>query len=227
MSSKYINIRVINDFHIPIIEKNVNKERHVTTAALLKFYIPQILDDINKVIYIDSDVLILHNLNELYNIDLENNYAAAIIDNQTISGKETHLKKLNFKFEAYFNSGVMLLNLALMRKNNITDKLIDYRLNKYNHFMDQDAFNMVIGDNVKYISLKYNCLNCFFRILDIKTLEELHKEKLFSNIEDNYRNAVILHIGGKEKPWNINMGYLSNLYKQYAEKINWNIYVII
>lgn len=223
LSSKYIRIDVINDFCIPINEKEINKERHVTTASLLKFYIPQILKDINKVIYIDSDTLILKDLYELYNTNISDFYGAVVIDNQTITGKETHLKKLNFKFEAYFNSGVMLLNLALMRENNITDKLIDYRLNKYNHFMDQDAFNMVIGEKVKYISLKYNCLNYFFKILDIKTLEKLHNEKLFANIIDNYRNAVILHLGGKEKPWNINMGYLSDLYKGYANKINWNI----
>ncbi len=71
--------------------------------------------------------------------------------------KPSILKKLSIeKHRGYFNSGVMLLNLAAMRRDEITKKLFDYREHGINFFMDQDALNVVFRDEVKFLSWKDN-----------------------------------------------------------------------
>ncbi|MBP3686953.1 MAG: glycosyltransferase [Alphaproteobacteria bacterium] len=216
-------INIIDDYSIQIDMEKINIERHVSIAALTKFFIPNILKSINKVIYLDSDILIQNDLYELYNTKIEDYYAGVVMDTMTICGKNGHLKKMNFPWKAYFNSGVLLLNLKKLREDNITDKLMYYRLNGYNHFMDQDALNVVLGGKVKYLSIRYNLLNVYFDSLSISELEKLYKEKFYSTRVENYENATILHLGGKEKPWNKFIEYLTPLYKKYAEKTNWRI----
>ena len=53
---------------------------YVTASALFKFNICEILQEEDKVIYLDGDTIVLGNLEELYNIDLEENYVAAVDD---------------------------------------------------------------------------------------------------------------------------------------------------
>ena len=109
----------------------------------------------------------------------------------------------------------MLLNLTKMRENNITKKLIDYRMNVKQHFMDQDAFNAIIGDNVIYMSYKYNFLPYYMTVMTRKQLTDFFEEEIPDCFWKIYESSIILHLGGAEKPWWQDMGYLSNLYKKY------------
>ena len=222
-STKDIKVQIIKQDTLNIDENKINVERHVTTAALIKFYLPEIFYKLDKILYLDSDIIIQKDLVSLWNYNIKHQYAAVVKDTMTICGKNAHLKKLDFKEIAYFNSGVMLLNLSLMRKDHITEKLIDYRLNRYNKFMDQDAFNVIFSNKVTYIPLKYNMLNVYFDVLSIKDLSKLYEEKLKNKVIENFQDAVILHLGGKEKPWIYNMKHLTDLYKYYAGQISWKI----
>lgn len=221
MTRPGMTVSVISDYQMPIDESRVNVERHVSTAALLKFYIPEILKDADKALYIDSDILVQADLSELWNTDISNAYAGVVKDTMTVLGKNGHLKRLNYPHECYFNSGVLLLNLDKMRADNMTQKLIDYRINGINHFMDQDALNVVLGVNVVYMPLRYNCLNYYFTVMNINDLGKMYDETLPQTLEANYKSAVILHLGGKEKPWTHTLVYLTALYRQYANLIGW------
>jgi lipopolysaccharide biosynthesis glycosyltransferase/glycosyltransferase involved in cell wall biosynthesis/acetyltransferase-like isoleucine patch superfamily enzyme len=219
------------NFDVKIIDIQDTKEyssvkrhrEHVSTTAMFKFDIPNILKSHDKVLYIDSDVLILQDLKDLFDMDFEDSYAIVVKDILTIKNKK-HLKRLNFKCDFYFNSGVMLLNLKKLRQDDISDKLIDYRKNKTNHFMDQDAFNVVFCNKVKFAPLRYNLLNFYFEVLPVETLENFYDEKLNPEITENYKNATILHLGGAEKPWNMWMGYLSSIYLKYSFEFSYRLY---
>lgn len=195
--------------------KNYTKrdgDLHVTPAAILKFKIPVILDKVGKVLYMDGDVLVQDDIIELYNTDLKGRYAAVIKD--IISEKNPkHLKFLKYPYKYYFNSGMMLLNLTRMRKDKVTDKLVDYRLHGINHFMDQDTLNVVFGEKVLYVSPRYNFLNRFYEWWDPKELSAFYEENLPPT-----EKAVILHLGSHEKPWKYEMGYLSRLYDKYYKQ---------
>lgn len=117
---------------------------NVTCSSLFKFNIATELTELDKALYIDGDVIVLSDLEALYNHSLNEKYAVVIKDGpkpKKIPGGKKHEFYRN---DNYFNSGVMLLNLKKMREDNIPQKLIDYRLNEYNYFMDQDAFNCIL-----------------------------------------------------------------------------------
>ena len=52
----------------------------------------------------------------------------------------------------------MLLNLKRMREQNLFNRLVEYRTNGLNYYMDQDTFNVVFNDEVIYLGYEYNCL---------------------------------------------------------------------
>lgn len=199
-----------------------DKDLHVSPSALLKMRLPEILDKIGKVIYIDGDVLIQNDLLELYNTDIRGKFAAVVKD--IISERNpNHMKSVDIKNHYYFNSGVMLLNLTKMRKENITRKLIDYRLNKKNHFVDQDALNAVFNENVYYISWRYNYLNKFHDWWDGERLSVFYGEYVPKNKITAFKRASIIHLGSHEKPWVYDMGYLTKLYRKYYKKSPYKI----
>lgn len=203
--SNFVNIEIIN------IESNytkykINKEGfHVSPTAIVKFEIPNILHNIEKVIYLDSDVIVRHDLCELFSYNLDSKYAGVISDiKPVLKYKPSILKKLKIEnHRLYFNSGVMLLNLKMLRECSITDKLFQYRENGINFFMDQDAFNVVFEDNVLNLSLKYNFLTTLVDEYDVKSIVQLYeiaeKAENFSNIVNSVH---ILHFASKNKPWN-------------------------
>lgn len=197
-----IKINKIDEFFKFNIE-----EISASSTAICKFYIPQILNELDKVIYIDGDVIISSDLSELYNIDIKNNYIGAVKDT---CGLSRSLYKLFKKNIFYFNSGVMIMNLKKMRNDNISEKLMDYRINGYNQLMDQDALNYVLRNKVYELPFIYNTQLCC--IEDVKRFDEKKQmavlKKYFninypiSNFQDIVNKAKILHYSGSLKPWN-------------------------
>ena len=187
-----IKILDISD-KIPDIEC---QHTRVTKTALAKFVIPQLLRNIDKIIYLDTDILILKDIAELFNIQIADEYAAVVKD--IYATYNDYTKKLNLKH--YFNSGVMLLNLKKMREDNITEKLIEYRTNDSDSsFMDQSAFNKIFDGNVKFIDVKYNYL---LTIPDSYSQEEI--ESFYGRYikrADFNNDIIVLHIANYKKPW--------------------------
>ncbi len=213
---KHISVDVLDKSDIIKNYTNIDQNRHVTPAALLKFYLPKIFNNYDKILYLDSDTVVQGDLTPLWNTDITSHYGAVIKDTLCVCDR-AYMDGIGIKNKYYFNSGIMLLNLANMRKDNITEKLIDYRLNTNQQFMDQDAFNAVIGHNVKYISWKYNFLNWYMHVMNKKQLSEFFDDDFNKPFWEIYNSAIILHLGGKEKPWNEDMGYLSVVYKKYYD----------
>jgi len=224
--SKFLMLNDEN-FEINIIPVKVDKkfskltkkdgDLHVSPSAIIKLRLPEILNKVGKVLYLDGDVLIQDDLLELYNTDIKKYYAAVVKDILSERNR-AHMINLDIKNKYYFNSGMMLLNLTKCRKNNMTHKLLDYRENGKNHFMDQDTLNYVFNENVKYVSYKYNYLNKFYDWWGGERLSVFYGEIFPSTKKESFKNAVIIHFGSHEKPWLYDLGYLSQLYKKYYMK---------
>ena len=221
LSRKNFLVEIIH-FVVPEVLKNVNKSRYVPISAMTKFYLPKIFKDLDKILYMDGDVLVQSDLVDLYKSDISSVYAGVVKDIRNVYDNGQLLKKLQIQPGGYFNSGMMLLNLKRCRRDNITEQLIEYRLNRFNHHMDQDALNGVMNGRVKFFDVKYNLLPPFFKILSAAQIMELYNTKQYRNINDNYKHAAILHLGGSAKPWNEYQPYLTALYNKYAKQINWN-----
>lgn len=214
VSSKSCDIIIYNCEDIINKYLTIDVNRHVSVTAIIKFFLPTMLNYLDKILYLDSDILVKGDLTILYKTNISNKYAAVVKDVLCIKNHQ-YMDSIGIKNQYYFNSGVMLLNLTKMRENNITKKLIDYRMNVKQHFIDQDAFNAIIGDNVIYMSYKYNFLPYYMTVMTRKQLTDFFEEEIPDCFWKIYESSIILHLGGAEKPWWQDMGYLSNLYKKY------------
>lgn len=178
------------------------KYSSVSKAALLKFDIPNLINE-DKVLYIDGDVLIVDNISDVFNVDIENVYAAVVQDGPkgSIDGGKEHAF---YAEKTYFNSGVMYLNLKRMKENNISEKLLKYRLTQYNYFMDQDAFNKIFGTEVVYLSVFYDFMLHLISYRNekysIQQLSDFYDINLCTTIDDLFDHVKIYHYTF-DKPW--------------------------
>ncbi len=175
----------------------------VSRAALLKFRIPDYISNVDKVLYLDGDIIVTKDLSEFYHIDLGDNFAAVISDGpkDKIPGGKKHLFYGNSN---YFNSGVMLLNLHKMRNENSSKALIEYRIHKYNYFMDQDAFNQIFSDKVIHTHPKYDFMLYLIsyqnKRYSVEQLQKFYKVSGYRNIDDMIKDTYIFHYTFA-KPW--------------------------
>ena len=102
----------------------------------------------------------------------------------------------------------------------IPEKLLKFRMTHDQVFMDQDAFNAVIGNNVLYLPWWYNFLNCYLEYASPQQLSDLFTDDFNKSPVSIFNQSTILHLGGAAKPWMQDMGYLSKLYKRYYKRSN-------
>lgn len=217
-------VEIIRRDELPVDPETISLVRHVSPTAIFKFFIPELFPALDKILYLDSDILILDDLASLWEEDVSGVYAAVVCDNQTIIGHEGHLKWLGFAHEKYFNSGVMLLNLDKMRNDEITSRLMEYRISGKNRFMDQDALNVVFDNCVRFVPVRYNCLNWLFLTCTLDQLRECFGEsQIGQTVEQTMDIAAVLHIGGSEKPWLCELPYYTPLYRKYAALAGWEL----
>lgn len=188
-----------------------------TPTSIYKFFIPNILSDIDRVLYLDGDIIVKNDLEELYKLNLGDNYIGAVKDSIGLSNK----KYLDGNY-SYINSGVMLMDLDKMRRNDIPNKLLEYRKTGYNKFMDQDAFNYVLKGKILQLPFKYNTqLNVISTAIGLNrdyTVENIVKywkiTEDVASFSDIFNHSLILHYT-RAKPWKYYDGYGNDLWLFY------------
>lgn len=164
------------------------KNASVSKGAFYKFLIPELLDkDIEKVIYLDSDIIVNLDINELWQIELEDHPIAAVLEiannSEIILRLSGYVSDNIVKKENYFNSGMMIMNLKVLRdeKDNILSG-IKFRGKYPKHTLfDQEIFNQCFENRTLKLPVKFNCL-----------IKESRNNKCFSVKEEIYHYA-----GGK------------------------------
>jgi lipopolysaccharide biosynthesis glycosyltransferase len=171
---------------------------HISLATYYRIIIPQLLSpEIEKLIYLDCDIIINGNIEPLWNLKLENYIIAA-----TPEPVFNDFDRLNINPKNdYFNAGILVLNLVKWRENKTTEKVITYIQENLEKivFWDQDALNACLQQNWLRFEPKYNQQSAIFEIADEKllkayTLEELNEAK---------KNPIIIHYTGSSKPWQL------------------------
>ena len=175
---------------------------NASRAALLKFVLPELLPDCDRVLYLDGDILVKGDLTELYNVELADNYAACVLNSFTFfRAHYTYEDKVG----RYFNSGVMVLNLRLMREDAVTDRLIAAKQTAQRHvLMDQIAFNYVFDKRISVLPVRYNfqilCLPGVKGDREVQVLNE-HFGTQYRDLADLLADAVVVHFASRAKPW--------------------------
>ena len=194
--------------------KDLQDHPHVTIATYLKFDLPEFLSDEEKVLYLDGDIIIQKDLNDLFEIDIGGYYAAAV--------KDLPLKDNSLKIKNYFNSGVMLLNLKLMREHHISRALLNTARSAYTlTYQDQDCFNICFEKQVKLLPVVYN----YFYGLFMQQQKQYPMDCInkyfgtqYASYEDIKEKSYILHLVGYDKPWIYSYNVLIREWDDYFKK---------
>ncbi|HFI2437873.1 TPA: glycosyltransferase [Streptococcus suis] len=124
-----------------------------------RFLLPELLVDLKRILYLDVDILVHGNLMEFFQTDLEGYELGAIVEADIFKYYQWYLDSLGFSpNDAYFSSGVLLMDLDKMRQNGTTNQLIAIALEKARDykFPDQDILNTYYKGQFKQLSPAYN-----------------------------------------------------------------------
>lgn len=169
-----------------------------TEAASLRLLLPELLPELDKILYLDCDIIVRQDLTRLWNeTDLGDNYLAAVSE-AAIEGQAERFQALGCDPAKYFNSGFLLMNLKQMRSEKVSEKLLEACRVPYLEFPDQDALNQVCQGRVLPISPLYNSIRTFFIPKYKPDFIRQYGEGLWDTVQ---REATIHYTGGK--PWNL------------------------
>ncbi len=184
---------------------------HISKTAYARLEIPDALPiDVERVIYLDTDLIVLDDIEKLWNINIGEYPIAGVADYGILGSKRWVKEKknnigLNFKTE-YFNSGVLIINLKQWRKNNLCKKLFEVaRKNNFSHH-DQDVLNKVFMNNWYKIPLRWNVIPpVYYLHWSILLNNRFRKQAVIAKKE-----IAILHYAGSYKPWEFKKNDLFN-----------------
>lgn len=161
--SKYSNAKLIwrsvNNRHSPY--RGVDYSRW-SPVIFYRLFAYRLFPNIEKMLYIDSDTLVQHDLSELYNTDISNYALAAVRDMAPLNlypempdVKVVRAFKEKYqKHDLYINSGVLLMNMQRIRESETRMTSVDIPLK----YPDQDIINYVFDGKMLELPLKYNCI---------------------------------------------------------------------
>ena len=171
---------------------------HVSIATYYRLLAPYLLPkNIEKILYIDCDIIINGNLSSLYEINIEDHPAAMCKDEAFFIDEK--YERLDYSKEySYKNAGVALLNIQYWRENDLADKCLEY-ISKYPErvkFHDQDTLNALLHKDIISLPIKYN-LQTGFLLTDYTK----NYKNEFDEIIEAAKSPVIIHFTGVNKPW--------------------------
>lgn len=137
-----------------------NQMSRFTIGAMFRCSLPELLPDLNRIIYLDADLFVNRDIKELWDVDVREYYLAGVVD----EGVDIHnypriLNKYpEIKKESYFNSGVLYMNLKKLREfGNLKKLVVDFLIeNPEADLPDQDALNVLFHNKVLYLDGSWN-----------------------------------------------------------------------
>lgn len=161
--------------------------------------LPRLLPNLDKLLYLDSDLIALGSVKPLWDLDISDYYVAAVSNpmHEEMAGWPEKIGLPNSA--AYFNSGVMLMNLALLRDHGCVEKMVRHGFEHPDlvHWGDQCAMNVVLHTRRYELHPKWNMMNNF---LTYRQGRELFPE---STLAEAFADPQIIHFEGhlQGKPW--------------------------
>ena len=175
-------------------------------------YLPK---QLHRILYLDADVLCINDVGSLYDTDLDGClYASAI--HTGLTGTTEVINKIrlqNFDADGYYNSGVLLMNLDLIRQRVHAEDIYEYIREHVLLLPDQDVLNALYGKDIKTVPDQlYN-----FDARKGQTYETISFGEW--TLDWVIKHTVILHYCGRHKPWLVdkNTGRYTALYKNYFQ----------
>ena len=176
INSQIVNAKIsdnhLRKYHLP--------RPHLSYAAYFRFFIPEVVEE-ERVLYLDSDIVVDGNLTDLFETDLGDCPLAAVRDD---------LQQTNF------NSGVMLINNKYWREHDISTQLFEVA-DQYHEYEygDQGLLNRYFIGQWKELDMNYN----FMVGMDSVATSSPQSDEWYIKAKQHKKVSIIHYTAGK--PW--------------------------
>jgi len=190
----YLASEYVKKINFPALENRFG----LTKTTYYRLWLAEIIpNDIDKILYLDGDVIVRHSLLPLWNTDLEGNAVGAVANEDV----ELFVRLKISRELGYFNAGVLLIDLKYWRENHVTKEFLEYISLHSTEivFHDQDVLNVVFREKKKWLPIEYNFAHYFLK---------KHVGSDFWKYEEEVRKVMrdptIVHFTNNTigKPWN-------------------------
>lgn len=196
------------------------QEPFITKEAYFRLFVMDVLPQtLEKVLYLDVDMVICGSIRELWDTDISDVAVGAVPDCFHQDIHETN--RIGYEVGlGIFNSGVLLINLNYWREHDVMKEFVAYAKEAKDHlkYHDQDVLNYVFRHSKKELPIRFNLQTIHmyydrFRYLHFRLIEE---------VKEAFRHPVIIHYTGPEKPWYINAYHpLTGYFLKYRQMTPW------
>lgn len=167
-----------------------------TSAIYARILIPELLPQYDRAIYIDADTTVVSDLTELWSTPLNGTLIAGVVDGYL---QQSELDQVRVPREEYINSGVLVFDLALWRKERIAEKVFEYLAgHRKLIFPDQSAINAIVKGRVTFLERRWNFFSWQYELIPGTT-------------------PAIIHYTADNKPWNKRRAPLAAIYEAYRK----------
>ena len=181
--------------------------KNIPIESYFRLFSPEVLpDNVEQIIYLDGDIIVEGDIEELWNIPIGERALMAVSEmfheaHYVSSPLALHtFKKLNIPEKSkYFNAGVLKINIKKWKENNIAKRIIDYLIENKDEVLwhDQDGLNAVLWNDWGELPSEWNVMTALFREEDFARIDMSKETACYI-----MKNPKIIHYtNSKEKPW--------------------------
>ena len=202
---KNVNIEFVDlSYYIEKVKDKLYTRDYYTNTTYFRLFLPELYPQYDKVVYLDSDIIVVGDISELYNVDMGTNLITAapddIIQYNKVFQDYAELVVGVAKYQHYFNAGVLLMNLDQLRKFKFQEKFL-YLLGtvKFSVAQDQDYLNRLCKGRTTLISHDWNVMP-------------------YVNEETKKEDIKLIHYNFAYKPWHFEDVTYNEYFWKYAQK---------
>ncbi len=195
-------------------------------SAMGRLFAAEILpQQVKKALYLDCDTIVCSGIRPLYGTELGEMLLGMVMEPTVYPEMKAAIGM--GKDDAYYNSGVLLMNLSAWRTRNVLKTLLDYYGSHAGSLFacDQDTINGALKGRILTLPPKYNYFTNY-RYFHYRTLTSLcpayGKEVSRQAFREAGQRPVIIHYLGDERPWIAgNHNHFRRLYEHYLKQTPW------
>ena len=192
------------NYYIEKIKNKLYTRDYFSMTTYFRLFISNLYPQYNKAIYLDSDIVLLTDVAELYKEDIGDNLVGAVRDDiiQQNEVFQEYVEKVVgvSSYKNYFNAGMLIMNLDELRKNKFQEKFLYLLENvKYSVVQDQDYLNRICKGRVKLLDASWNVMPNATKDVN----------------EDNIK---LIHYNYQYKPWHYDNIAYANYFWNFAQK---------
>ena len=201
IGSEIVNVKKtdhnLRDFHLP--------NAILSYATFFRYFIADEVQE-DRVLYLDSDMIVNARLDELFSLDLQGYDIAAVQDFDQSGWLTT------------FNAGMLLIDARKWREKNSTQSLLELTAQYHEHvYGDQGVLNMYFGDQWLHLDKEYNFMVGLDQFLHLTGNSKWYQSSYYGNYEPK-----IIHYTSEFKPWiHLTLTRFRKLWWFYYG-LNWN-----